>query len=189
MEYKAISQASYKFTSTRETTIQGADVLNSGFRFGTIKTTDNMVLQIAPSNYNTQFTDKKISLYTNSMSSNANASESGYSSCKLYPCTIDGNTYYGTKRSSFSLGSFSSLGIIYSNKITLKNGTLKVLRYDSSIENIVLDEYSTNGISSSSMSSSNSTITSYIQLNIYKQTDDIILAVWWEEEANTTTSE
>ena len=93
------------------------------------------------------------------------------------------------KRSSFSLGSFSSLGIIYSNKITLKNGTLKVLRYDSSIENIVLDEYSTNGISSSSMSSSNSTITSYIQLNIYKQTDDIILAVWWEEEATTTTSE
>lgn len=187
MEYKAISQASYKFTSTRETTIQGADVLNSGFRFGTIKTTNNMVLQIAPSSYNTQFTYKKIELYTNSYSSNA--SESGYSSCKLYPCTIDGNTYYGTKRSSFSLGSFSSLGIIYSNKITLKNGTLKVLRYDSSIENIVLDEYSTNGISSSSMSSSNSTINSYIQLNIYKQTDDIILAVWWEEEATTTTSE
>lgn len=186
MEYKAISQASYKFTSTRETTIQGADVLNSGFRFGTIKTTDNMVLQIAPSNYNTQFTDKKIELYTYSVSSYP--SEGGYSCCKLYPCTIDGNTYYGTKRSSFSLGSFSSLGIIYSNKITLKNGTLKVLRYDSSIENIVLDEYSTNGISSTTMSASNSSSSSYIQLNIYKQTNDIILAVWWEEETTTTTS-
>ena len=187
MEYKAISQASYKFTSTRETTIQGADVLNSGFRFGTIKTTNNMVLQIAPSSYSSQFTDKKIELYTNSMSSNA--SSSGYSFCKLDPCTIGGNSYYGTKISSFSLGSFSSLGIIYSNTITLKNGTLKVLRYDSSIENIVLDEYSTNGISSTTMSASNSSSSSYIQLNIYKQTDDIILAVWWEEETTETASE
>ena len=60
MEYKAISQASYKFTSTRETTIQGADVLNSGFRFGTIKTTDNMVLQIAPSGGKGSHTQKNI---------------------------------------------------------------------------------------------------------------------------------
>lgn len=187
MEYKAISQASYKFTSTRETTIQGADVLNSGFRFGTIKTTDGKVLQITPSNYTQQFTYKKIELYTYSVSSYA--SEGAYSYCKLYPCTIEGNTYYGTKQSSFSLGSFKSLNMIYSNIMTLKNGILKVLRYDSDIENIVLDEYSTNGISSTSMSASTSSSASYIQLNIYKQADDIILAVWWEEEATEATNE
>lgn len=184
MEYKAISQASYKFTSTRETTIQGADVLNSGFRFGTIKTTNNMVFQLLPSYGIKSYTTKGMNFTWRILNNDADT----YAYCNgyLYPVTVDGKTYYGTKCCRFCLGNPSSLEAYGPVNITLKVGTLKVLRYDNSIQTIVVDEYITDDKSSGSSSGSGSY--SYLYLEVYKQTDDVILAVWWEE-TTTTTSE
>ena len=187
MEYKAISQASYKFTSTRETTIQGADVLNSGFRFGTIKTTDNMVLQLLPSYGTNSYTTQGINFKWRSISSSSSAESSAYCNGYLYPVTVDGKIYYGTKSARFCLGNPSSFGAYGPATLTLKDGMLKVLRYDNLIQTIVLDEYSTDNRNTDSPSSGSNHY-SYCYLDIYKQTDDVILAVWWEE-TTTTTSE
>ena len=181
MEYKALSQATYKFISTRETTIQGADVLNSGFRFGTIKTTDNMVLQLLPSYGNNSYTIQEMNFKWRSTSSGAETD--AYCNGHLYPVTVDGKTYYGTKSARFCLGNPSSFGMYGPGIITLKVGTLKVLRYDNSIQSIVLDEYSTDNKTTDS--SSGSGYYSYCYLEVYKQTDDVILAVWWEEATET----
>ena len=115
-----------------------------------------------------------------------NPTERAYANGRLYPVTVDNKTYYGTKTSQFVFGNYEELkspGTI----IVLKAGTLKVLRYDNAIQNIVLDEYSTANVSSGNLSSGVSSY-SYVYLEVYKQTNDVILAIWWEE-ATTTTSE
>lgn len=186
MEYKALSQTTYKFTSIREATIQGADVLNSDFRFGTIKTTSGMIIQLSPSIYYQNYENNTFSL--NISYTRNSASNNAYARGKLYSCVVDGNTYYGTKQASFNLGNVSEIG----SEISLANGTLKVLRYDNITTNIVLDEYSTNGISIVFDNSGNVSYDrdySYYYLKIPKTTNDIILAVWWEKEATETTSE
>lgn len=182
MEYKALTQTTYKFTSniTTETTIT-ADELNpltSGWtpKWGYIPVIANETKHftlIIPYSSETNTGSTVITSF-NSTSTSTSYSRNSVSLNKSIE--IDGVTYYGTGYNVFAISpSYSSYPVQY----TIPKLKLKVIKYDSKLQTIVTNEY----IIESKSTSTTSTGKYYVfcTLKFPYNDGDLILSVLAEE--------